>query len=90
LAEEICSENITAGLKDQGQTMMLPFIARLATAPAATRLIVSSSELCRSMSKDPKPPASTIFSWFASEMTGTRELNHGIKALHLMVHQNTT
>ena len=41
---------------------LLPFIARLAIAPTATRLIVSSLELFRRFSKRLKPPDSTIFS----------------------------
>lgn len=44
----------------------LPFIARLAIAPAVTLCIVSFSELLRSISKEVRPPASTIFSWFVS------------------------
>jgi hypothetical protein len=44
----------------------LPFIARLAIAPAATLRTVSSSKLLRSISKEVRPPASTIFFWLAS------------------------
>ena len=40
----------------------LPFIARLAMAPAATLQIVSSSKFLRSISNEVRPPASTIFS----------------------------
>lgn len=65
--EEAAVSKVEAGIIFlQTRNKNWPFIARFAIAPAATLCIVSSSVLLSSISKDERPPASTIFCWFVS------------------------
>lgn len=50
----------------QNSSEQLPFMARLAIAPAATLRMALSLKLLRSISKESRPPAETILAWFDS------------------------